>query len=274
MARAETPLVLTGILGPSAVCFRFLTCIVIGEHWYKSEGRGWTKPCWPRAELKNQFLALEPIRSSVRNSFIEIVSRYPWLRFVKIFSSAEEVWRGKKCSLSIQNQKKRFRAGSTILVVEFAVLCVTLRDSDLSEAVGDVPAFESENSLLAWLDVGKERLKKILESIRQPKDKEKGRGPYYKTKIGAAPAPRTDRLKRATQNKTIKAHGHGLMSWLSKNRDSLAASTSTSDTRETLQADDLDDQPIDVDALTPTPSQADEPEVIEHEEAVWISFPE
>jgi hypothetical protein len=61
------------------------------------------------------------------------------------------------------------------------------------------------------------------------------------------------------------------MSWLNKNRDSQAASTSTSDTRETLQADDLDDQPIDVDALTPTPSQAEEPEETEHEEAAWRS---
>ncbi|KAF7333551.1 hypothetical protein MSAN_02420000 [Mycena sanguinolenta] len=147
---------------------------------------------------------------------------------------------------------------------------VSSEDSDLSEAVGDVPVFESENGLLAWLEVGKERLKKILESIKQPKAKEKGRGPYYKTKIGATPAPRTDRLQRATQKKNVKAHGLGLVNWLNKARDSQPASTSTSEARETVQADGLDDQPIDVDALIPTPSQAEDLGENGHE-ATWRS---
>jgi hypothetical protein len=86
--------------------------------------------------------------------------------------------------------------------------------SDLSEALGDVPAFESEKGLLSWLDVGKKKLQKILESRKQAQVKDKSRGSYYKTRIGAALAPRTERLIKAGEKKNREAHGSGLTSWL------------------------------------------------------------
>ncbi|KAJ7447331.1 hypothetical protein B0H11DRAFT_2335656 [Mycena galericulata] len=87
-------------------------------------------------------------------------------------------------------------------------------DSFLSEDLHDMPKFESEAGLLGWLDIGKTQLKKILARLKQPAIvKNKPRGPYYKSTLGAAPAERTVRLHKATAVKTTKAHGGGLDSW-------------------------------------------------------------
>ncbi|KAJ7084722.1 hypothetical protein C8R44DRAFT_753125 [Mycena epipterygia] len=90
-------------------------------------------------------------------------------------------------------------------------------DSMLSEDLRDVPEFDSESSLLHWLDVGKKQLKSIFDRIKQNSAaKNKGRGSYYKSQFGAAPAPRTDRLHRANAKKMEQAHGGGLKAWFSK----------------------------------------------------------
>ncbi|KAF7335627.1 hypothetical protein MVEN_02217600 [Mycena venus] len=142
---------------------------------------------------------------------------------------------------------------------------VSLENSDLSEALGDVPAFESENSLLAWLDVGKRRLQKILER-KQPEVKDKCRGPYYNTKIGAAPAPQTVRLKKAEERKVMEAHGSGLSSWLRKPSQQRQPAVDLG--RERSQAVDrmqIDDQTAD--GTTPTlPRLTANPQEIDEEE--------
>ncbi|KAJ7439832.1 hypothetical protein FB451DRAFT_1415486 [Mycena latifolia] len=43
---------------------------------------------------------------------------------------------------------------------------VLLEDSALSEALDDIPVFESESGLLRWLEVGKQRFKAILSKIK------------------------------------------------------------------------------------------------------------
>ncbi|KAJ7455738.1 hypothetical protein FB451DRAFT_1184035 [Mycena latifolia] len=94
---------------------------------------------------------------------------------------------------------------------------VPSEDSALSEALDDVPAFESEAGLLAWLDVGKKQLKKLLDRMKEKSTgATKKLGSYYKTQVGAAPAARTDRLRRANAAKTAKVHGGGLMGWFTK----------------------------------------------------------
>ncbi|KAJ6615793.1 hypothetical protein B0H10DRAFT_2190861 [Mycena sp. CBHHK59/15] len=119
---------------------------------------------------------------------------------------------------------------------------VSSENSDLSEDLNDVPVFETENTLLSWLEVGKKRLKEIVDAVKHPDVKEKCRGQYYKTKLGGAPAPRTERLKRANEKKTVAAHGAGLMSWLKKSaQDELAANgVETSQTAASASADDHD----------------------------------
>jgi hypothetical protein len=80
------------------------------------------------------------------------------------------------------------------LTTSYCASTVSSENSDLSEALGHVLAIESENSLLAWLDVEKRRLQKILER-KQPEVMDKCHGPYYKTKFRAAPALHTVQLK-------------------------------------------------------------------------------
>jgi hypothetical protein len=68
-------------------------------------------------------------------------------------------------------------------------------ESELSEALDDVPAFESEKGLLKWLEVGKTKLQSILSKMQKPDASKKSQGPYYKSKVGATPSARTDRLR-------------------------------------------------------------------------------
>ncbi|KAJ7133475.1 hypothetical protein C8R44DRAFT_730622 [Mycena epipterygia] len=90
-------------------------------------------------------------------------------------------------------------------------------DSMLSENLHDVPQFQSEASLLGWLNLGKKKVQKILDRAKEGSSiNKKGRGRYYKTQIGAAPSDRTDRLHRADAKKTAKAHGGGLAAWFNK----------------------------------------------------------
>ncbi|KAJ6606854.1 hypothetical protein B0H10DRAFT_1956758 [Mycena sp. CBHHK59/15] len=72
------------------------------------------------------------------------------------------------------------------------------------------------------------------------KPQAKTRGPYYKTKISAAPAPRTERLHKANEKKTKKAHGVGLMSWVKKSTkrgEPPAGMSQTTDGMEIVTAD-------------------------------------
>ncbi|KAJ7133312.1 hypothetical protein C8R44DRAFT_730488 [Mycena epipterygia] len=59
---------------------------------------------------------------------------------------------------------------------------VSSANSDLSEDLNDVPVFETENTLLSWLEVGKKRLKEIMDAVKHPDVKEKSRGQYYNDK--------------------------------------------------------------------------------------------
>ncbi|KAJ7601325.1 hypothetical protein B0H17DRAFT_1155365, partial [Mycena rosella] len=106
--------------------------------------------------------------------------------------------------------------------------------SDLSEDLDDMPHFETENSLLKWLEVGREQLKRFVTK-KKPEDKPACE-PYFKTKIGVVPAERTLRLMRAEEKKTTKEHGKGLSQWFqpalsaSKNQtESLGGRTETVD---------------------------------------------
>ncbi|KAF7373764.1 hypothetical protein MSAN_00588000 [Mycena sanguinolenta] len=86
--------------------------------------------------------------------------------------------------------------------------------SDLSEDLDDIPAFETEQGLLKWLQLGKEQLKKLAINLK-PAEKPL-RGPYFKSKIGGVPSDRTARLKRAEDKKKAAGHGKGLMAWLGR----------------------------------------------------------
>ncbi|KAF7350762.1 hypothetical protein MSAN_01637300 [Mycena sanguinolenta] len=86
--------------------------------------------------------------------------------------------------------------------------------SELSEELDDVPAFESEQSLLKWLQLGKEQIKKLVRNLK-PTEK-RGRGPYFKSTIGRVPSDRTVRLKKAEDKKKAAGHGKGLMGWLGR----------------------------------------------------------
>ncbi|KAJ7119047.1 hypothetical protein C8R44DRAFT_878558 [Mycena epipterygia] len=83
--------------------------------------------------------------------------------------------------------------------------------SELSEDLDDIPTFETEHTLLNWVSIGKEKLKKL---VGKPEPESKpSRGPYFKSKIGAVPAERTLRLKKAEERTAKKQHGEGFMGW-------------------------------------------------------------
>ncbi|KAJ6624450.1 hypothetical protein B0H10DRAFT_1943319 [Mycena sp. CBHHK59/15] len=94
--------------------------------------------------------------------------------------------------------------------------------TELSEDLGDIPVFESENLLIRWLDAGKEKLSKIMSKLEPTNTK--GRGQYYRTQPGGQPAARTIRLKNQQDRDTRKQHGKGIMGWLQKPSPQVAES--------------------------------------------------
>ncbi|KAJ7484582.1 hypothetical protein FB451DRAFT_1393117 [Mycena latifolia] len=79
-----------------------------------------------------------------------------------------------------------------------------------------------------------------MDAVKHPDVKEKHRGQYYKTKLGGAPAPRTERLQRANEKKAVTAHGAGLMSWLKKSAQDEPAANRGQTLQTAASADDHD----------------------------------
>ncbi|KAJ7927374.1 hypothetical protein B0H13DRAFT_2312578 [Mycena leptocephala] len=116
--------------------------------------------------------------------------------------------------------------------------------SDISEALDEIPVFETDHSLLNWLKAGKEQLKRLMENLK-PAGKS-GRGPYFKSRIGGVPSERTSRLHRAEDKKQKAAHGDSLMGWLGKGSRATTEQRNTPDATAEPNAE----QPMTIDLVS------------------------
>ncbi|KAJ7200600.1 hypothetical protein GGX14DRAFT_400597 [Mycena pura] len=104
------------------------------------------------------------------------------------------------------------------LVFPYQNSLTSSEDSIVSVDMGaDVPSFETENALRKWLKLGKTKLTilkaKLAANTEEPA---KTRGPYFKTRLGAAPAARTVRLQRQRDRDLRQQHGAGILRFFKK----------------------------------------------------------
>ncbi|KAJ7079330.1 hypothetical protein C8R44DRAFT_754655 [Mycena epipterygia] len=135
------------------------------------------------------------------------------LRTLSPLSSASEI-------RDLSDHGSNSDAGSSIL-------------SELSEDLDDIPVFETEHTLLNWLEVGKEKVKKLMKNMK-PETKS-GWGPYFKSKIGATPADRTVRHRKAEDKRKAAGHGEGLFGWFQRSSMANGAQQAAASGNRTIE---------------------------------------